>query len=200
MKTRSFLTALAVLAAGALAWVSLAPSASTAGPTKSTDEIVSALATEYPRLVRQPGSAQDLALDRKTTANDLAKEIPELIALRGRAIDRNADRTLVLIPRTDGQACIAAFFAAGDALINCNKQAPTIVTYGKAVGVVPASVDQVLVTRADGSKQSAEIKGDLYETPADATQVSFVSDGTASEPQALMPAQSAPKGFQAPAL
>jgi hypothetical protein len=55
---------------------------------------------------------------------------------------------------------------------------PGLITYGKAVGVVPSDVTGVTFTLTDGSTKVVEPQDGIYSAPADASSVAF---GTGSQ-------------------
>jgi hypothetical protein len=146
-------------------------------------------------------AADDLAEDRPITPAELAGDMPELLPASGRLLARNDDRSLVLIPRADGQLCLAALFADGQAGIDCDSTGipPVLVTYGRATGVVPLEVEEVVFTLADGSQQTADATGGTYDAPPEAKLVTYTTDDGAKAID-LMPASTQPSGVQAPPL
>ncbi|MCU1677547.1 MAG: hypothetical protein JWM93_2305 [Frankiales bacterium] len=187
--------------AGCLVVLGGHPATSHADAVVDVNAVVSQLAKDYP-VLGQPGSGKDLATDRPITSAKFAESVPQLIPARGRVLARDDARTLLLVPRTDGQVCIEALFADGTAGGNCNStgQSPVLVTYGKAVGVVPASVKQLTYTLADGKSVAATPDADgLYTAPAEARTVSYV-DGNDPQTIDLMPASAKAADVSVPAL
>jgi hypothetical protein len=203
--TRSWKLAAALAAvcatAGCLLALSGHPATSQATAGIDVDAVVRGLAKDYP-VLGHPGSGKDLATDRPITSNEFAASVPQLLPARGRLLDRDEAKTLLLVPRTDGQVCIEALFADGTAGGNCNStgQSPVLVTYGKAIGVVPASVKQLTYTLANGTTVTDTPGADgLYTAPAQAKSVSYV-DQDGPQTIDLMPASAKPAETSIPAL
>ncbi|MDX6732207.1 MAG: hypothetical protein QOC54_2155 [Baekduia sp.] len=194
----------AALVAGltTVALLAAAVSATQPASTQAADPaaVVASLAADYPVLAR-PASPDDLAEDRPITPAELALGMPELLPDSGRLLARNDDRSLVLIPRDDGRLCLAALFADGQAGIDCDSTGtpPVLATYGRATGVVPLEVHEVVFTLADGSHQTADATGGRYDAPPEAKLVAYTTD---DGPQAidLMPVSTLPPGVRTPPL
>lgn len=75
-----------------------------------------------------------------------------------------------------------------------------LVTYGKAIGTVPASVDHVTFTLTDGSTHDASPRGGLYTAPPEAQLVTFTDgDGERTEIH-LMPLSTKADDIEVPRL
>ncbi|MEA2373014.1 MAG: hypothetical protein QOH12_3408 [Solirubrobacteraceae bacterium] len=140
--------------------------------------VLAQLGHQYKALDR-PTTPADNAENNVVRAMNIAVDMPELLPANGRVVATDRRRTLLLIPRIDGGVCLAALFANGTAGLNCNTAggAPVLVTYGKAVGLVPDSVTHVTFTFTDGRTQTAAPASGLYTAPAEATAVTFEIDG-----------------------
>ncbi|WP_445150673.1 hypothetical protein [Baekduia sp. Peel2402] len=203
ISTRRLLAGLSVCgaAAGSLLLLGGSHTTSHAAAAPDKDAVVQKLAQDFPLLGR-PGSGKDLAADRPVTSAEFAEHVPELIPERGRLVSRDEARTVLIVPRTDGQVCLEVLFAEGGAGANCNStgDAPILVTYGKAIGVVPASVEQLTYTLTSGRQIEAKPGTDgVFTAPADALSVSY-SDASESHTIDLMPASAKPAKAQIPTL
>ncbi|MCW2984217.1 MAG: hypothetical protein JWR63_1787 [Conexibacter sp.] len=192
---RLLVTLLAMAATAVALWALSSHPTKAGAASADADAITAALARSYP-VLGHPGSSRDLGTGRPTTVADLAKDMPSLLPLKGRILGADAARTLVLVPRIDGQICLVQLLASGDAGINCNTpdKTPILLNYGRATGVVPAGVAQVTFTLADGTTSTIKPDADgRYDAPAEATSARFTAGGTPAEIE-LLPASARPAG------
>jgi hypothetical protein len=70
-----------------------------------------------------------------------------------------------------------------------------LVTYNGSIGVVPDSVKSVTFTMSDDSQQVVSVTNDVWQSPLEASKVTFTLDGTVHTID-LLPHSTLPAGLQ----
>jgi hypothetical protein len=191
----AWLIAISVAASAVAVWFALQADPAKSGTTsRRAASGATGSPTGYAVLDRAPTSA-DRVTDRRITPEVMARQIPELQVDATRVLRRDAVSTLAVIPRTDGQLCLAKMNASGSAGLDCTDPTignPALVNYGYAVGLVPDEVHEVTFHLASGQDATAEVHGNLYAAPPEADSVSFAVGGRVQKLE-LMPLSSLPK-------
>ncbi len=147
-------------------------------------------------VLSRPATTADNVAAWRVTPQMMAEAQPAIgiDAAGTRLLRRSRGATLVAFPTRTGGACLAQAVATGDEGLACSTpEDPTtaLIGYGKAVGLVPDGVSQVMFHLTSGEDVVGAVIGNLYDAPAEAQSVTF-SVGGRVEHVELMPAGSLP--------
>jgi hypothetical protein len=137
-----------------------------------------------------------------TTQDDVASwhfPAPAGFGLRvagARRVYTDSTKVVAAVPTGGGVPCLMTRFADGSGGLNCGDADGHTASlgYNGALGLVPDEVGSVTYVMSDGATQTGKVADNVWHSPADAAQVSFLIGG-AGQTLDLMPASSAPKGM-----
>lgn len=105
-----------------------------------------------------------------------------------RVVYRDDTKSVAAVP-TSSDPCLVSQYRDGSGGLTCS---PTF-THGVSVGLVPDSVKSVTYAMTDGSTQVQEVTDNLWHSPTEAAQVTYVLDGVAHT-EDLLPLSALPQG------
>lgn len=183
--------------AGVLVAVALLLVAASLLATDRSAMATAAPAPEAYSVLDRPASPSDQVPDRRVTVGRMSQDMPEINVAGARVISRESAGTTALIPRNDGQLCLARMGRSGYGGIACvpndiaNSEGVLMNVPGAAFGVVPDGVSKVTFRLSDGTFGSTAVEDNLYRAPREATLVAFEA-GERSHEFDLTPASQIP--------